>query len=158
MPVFASIPRPEVAPASRMSPRCVLLSRMRHAGVAEKSTGEVPPEASSPIPSSVPRVGFRKRSVSSVSSVVASGKRPLRPVASASGPVAPKSVLQGPLSKFKRAALRNKSKRILERLATLRPGTPSGSTSSRRILAWDCSASFEFPAEAGLGRARQLRS
>lgn len=155
MPVFASIPRPEVAPASRMSPRCVLLSRMRHAGVAEKSTGEVPPEASSPIPSSVPRVGFSKRSVSSV---VASCKRPLRPVASASGPVAPKSVLKGSLSKFKRAALRNKSKRILERLATLRPGTPSGSTSSRRILAWDCSASFEFPAEAGLGRARQLQS
>ncbi len=76
-----------------------------------------------PIPRSVPRVGFSKRSVGCV---VASRKRPLRPVASASGRVLPfenpKSVLKGAFSLSRRAALRNVSRRILERLAGLRPG------------------------------------
>ena len=80
---------------------------------------------SPPIPRSVPRVGFSKRSVGCV---VASCKRPLRPVASASGRVLPfenpKSVLKGAFSQSRRAALRNVSRRILERLAGLRPGNP----------------------------------
>lgn len=180
MQEFALVPRPEVSPASRMSPRCVLLSRLRHAGVAEKSDERASPVASSPIPSSVPRVGFSKRCVSSV---VASCKRSLRPVASASGQVAPKSVLQGALSKFRRAAQKNKSMRICERLATLGPATrvpgsvvragtavsvsrssqyrsvfESSVQRSRRSIAWDRIASPECPAEADLHRLRPLHS
>ena len=119
---------------SEASPRSVVLSSLRRAGVAvalpESSS---PSELSASIPSSVPRVGLSKRCVGSVrcvSRVVASCKRPLRPVASASGQVTPKSVLLGTLSKSRRAAPRNKSKRILERLATLGPQSGSGQSKS----------------------------
>lgn len=124
---FALIPNPDVALDGKNSPRRVLLSSLRRAGgalsarragVAEKSSEGRSPQSSLPIPSSVPRVGFSKRGVGSV---VASCQRSLRPVASASGQVAPKSVLQGTFSKFRLAAPGNKSKRILERLANLRP-------------------------------------
>ncbi|MEQ1712221.1 MAG: hypothetical protein ABL908_12585, partial [Hyphomicrobium sp.] len=92
---FALIPNPDVALDGKNSPRRVLLSSLRLAGVAEKSSEGRSPQSSLPIPSSVPRVGFSKRGVGSV---VASCQRSLRPVASASGQVAPKSVLQGTFS------------------------------------------------------------
>lgn len=127
---------------STASPRSVVLSSLRRAGLVVALPGSSSPsqlvaafpgELSASIPSSVPRVGFSKRCVGSVgcvSRVVASCKRPLRPVASASGQVTPKSVLQGTLSSFRRAAPRSKSKRILERLATLGPQSGSGLSKS----------------------------
>lgn len=107
MSKFASVPNLEEAP------RHVVSVSLRRVGVLAGVGGVSKSQA----PSSVPRIGSSERCV------VASCKRPLRTVASALGSrpkgVLPQALLQSMVSKSRRAALAEKSKRTLERLVTL---------------------------------------
>lgn len=110
MSKFASVPNLEE------TPRHVVSVSLRRVGVLAGVGGVSKSQA----PSSVPRIGSSKRCVRCV---VASCKRPLRTVASALGSrpkgMLPQALLQSMVSKSRRAALAEKSKRTLERLVTL---------------------------------------
>lgn len=107
MSKFASVPDLEE------TPRHVVSVSLRRVGVLAGVGGVSKSQA----PSSVPRIGSSERCV------VASCKRPLRTVASALGSrpkgMLPQALLQSMVSKSRRAALAEKSKRTLERLVTL---------------------------------------
>ena len=107
---FASIPPPE------HSPRQVVSVSLRRVGVLA-AAGRV---SQLQAPGSVSRIGSSKRRVRCV---VASCRRPLRLVAFALGSrpkgLLPQALLQSMVSRSRRAALAEKSKRTLERLVTL---------------------------------------